>query len=57
MNSCHCEIPQGSKQSRIGGDVYQTSLSKEDEETLKQTLQNDQISEAADEALEEELKE
>ena len=42
--------------AQFGGDVYQTSLSKEVEETLKQALQNDQISEAADEALEEELK-
>jgi uncharacterized membrane protein len=42
--------------AQFGGEVYQTSLSKEDEETLKQALQNDQISEAADESLEEDLK-
>lgn len=42
--------------AKFGGTVYQTSLSKEDEETLKQALEHDQISDAAMESLDEDLK-
>jgi uncharacterized membrane protein len=35
----------------FGGEVYQTSLSQEDEEKLKQALQNDNVSAAADEMV------
>jgi uncharacterized membrane protein len=41
--------------SKLGGTVYQTSLSTEDEETLKQALEHEQISDAAKESLDEEL--
>ena len=41
--------------SKLGGTVYQTSLSTEDEETLKQALEHEQISNAAMEALDEDL--
>ena len=35
-----------------GGHVFQTSLSKEDEEKLKQALSHDQVAASADESLE-----
>ena len=41
--------------SKLGGTVYQTSLSAEDEETLKQALEHEQISDAAKESLDEGL--
>jgi uncharacterized membrane protein len=37
---------------QFGGNVYQTSLSKEDEEKLKKALENDDVSAAADEMVE-----
>jgi uncharacterized membrane protein len=42
--------------AEFGGEVYQTSLSKEDEQTLKDALSHDQIKSAAHETLDEELK-
>lgn len=42
--------------AKFGGTVFQTSLSKEDEETLKQALEHDQLNEAAMESLDEDLK-
>ena len=36
----------------FGGTVYQTSLSKEDEENLKQVLEHENVSAAAGEMLE-----
>jgi uncharacterized membrane protein len=38
--------------SQFGGDVYQTSLSKEDEEKLKKALEHEDVSAAADEMVE-----
>ena len=38
--------------SAFGGQVYQTSLSKEDEEKLKQALEHDNVSAAAEEMVE-----
>jgi uncharacterized membrane protein len=38
--------------SQFGGDVYQTSLSKEDEENLKKALEHGDVSAAADEMVE-----
>lgn len=38
--------------SKLGGTVYQTSLSKEDEETLKKSLEHDKMSDAAQDSLE-----
>ena len=37
---------------QFGGEVYQTSLSKEDEETLRRVLAHEDVSAAAEEALE-----
>jgi uncharacterized membrane protein len=37
---------------KYGGEVYQTSLSKEDEEKLKQALEHPQVKDAADETVE-----
>lgn len=37
--------------SKFGGEVYQTSLSKEDEEKLKKALEHDKVSDAADEMV------
>jgi uncharacterized membrane protein len=37
---------------QFGGEVYQTSLSKEDEETLRKVLAHEDVSAAAEEALE-----
>ena len=37
---------------QFGGEVYQTSLSKEDEEYLKQVLEHENVSAAAEEMLE-----
>jgi uncharacterized membrane protein len=37
--------------SKFGGKVYQTSLSKEDEEKLKKALENTSVSDAADEMV------
>ena len=37
--------------SKFGGEVYQTSLSKEDEETLKKALEHDKVADAADEMV------
>ena len=37
---------------KFGGDVYQTSLSNEDEEKLKQALGHEQVKDSADEMLE-----
>ena len=37
---------------QFGGDVYQTSLSKEDEEKLKKALEHDDVKAAADEMVE-----
>jgi uncharacterized membrane protein len=37
--------------AKFGGEVYQTSLSKEDEEKLKKALEHDKVSDAADETL------
>ena len=42
--------------AKFGGTVYQTSLSYDDEETLKKALEHEQISAAAQESLEEDLK-
>ena len=38
--------------SAFGGEVYQTSLSKEDEEKLKKALEHENVSAAADEMVE-----
>ena len=38
--------------SEFGGEVYQTSLSKEDEETLKKALEHEQVGAAANEMVE-----
>jgi uncharacterized membrane protein len=38
--------------SAFGGEVYQTSLSKEDEEKLKKALEHEHVSAAADEMVE-----
>lgn len=38
--------------SKFGGDVYQTSLSNEDEEKLKKALEHDNVKAAADEMVE-----
>ena len=38
--------------SEFGGEVYQTSLSKEDEEKLKKALEHENVSAAADEMVE-----
>ena len=38
--------------SKFGGDVYQTSLSQEDEEKLKMALEHEQVSDAAEDNLE-----
>ena len=38
--------------SKFGGEVYQTSLSKEDEEKLKKALEHENVSDAADEMVE-----
>ena len=37
---------------KFGGNVYQTSLSQEDEDKLKQALEHDQVKDAADEMVE-----
>ena len=37
--------------SQFGGDVYQTSLSKEDQEKLKKALEHKDVSAAADEMV------
>jgi uncharacterized membrane protein len=37
--------------SAFGGEVYQTSLSKEDEEKLKKALEHDSVSDAAAEMV------
>ena len=37
--------------SEFGGEVYQTSLSKEDEEKLRKALEHDKVSDAADEMV------
>ena len=42
--------------AKFGGTVYQTSLSNEDEQTLKQALEHEDVSAAAQESLAEELK-
>ncbi len=42
--------------AKFGGTVYQTSLSNEDEATLKQALEHEDISKAAQASLDEELK-
>ncbi|MFN2177729.1 MAG: DUF1269 domain-containing protein [Anaerolineales bacterium] len=42
--------------AKFGGTVYQTSLSNEDEETLKKALEHDQVSQAAMETLDQDLK-
>jgi uncharacterized membrane protein len=42
--------------AKFGGTVYQTSLSNEDEATLKQALEHEDISKAAQESLDEDLK-
>ena len=42
--------------AKFGGTVYQTPLSKDDEATLKEALNHEQISEAAKESLSEDLK-
>ena len=42
--------------AKFGGTVYQTSLSKEDEETLKEALSHEDISQAAEESLADDLK-
>ena len=42
--------------AEFGGEVYQTSLSNEDEQTLKDALNHEQISAAAQETLDEDLK-
>jgi uncharacterized membrane protein len=36
---------------KFGGDVYQTSLSNEDEEKLKKALEHDNVKDAAHDAL------
>ena len=36
---------------KFGGNVYQTSLSQEDEDKLKQALGHDQVKDAADEMM------
>jgi uncharacterized membrane protein len=41
--------------AKFGGTVYQTSLSYEDEETLKKALEHEDVSAAAQESLAEEL--
>ena len=38
--------------SQFGGEVYQTSLSNEDEDTLKKALEHENVSAAADELVE-----
>jgi uncharacterized membrane protein len=38
--------------SQFGGDVYQTSLSREDEEKLRKALEHEDVSAAADEMVE-----
>jgi uncharacterized membrane protein len=38
--------------SAFGGEVYQTPLSKEDEEKLKKALDHEHVSAAADEMVE-----
>lgn len=43
--------------AEFSGEVYQTSLSKEDEQTLKEALSHEQVSAAAEETLDEDLKE
>jgi uncharacterized membrane protein len=42
--------------AKFGGTVYQTSLSNEDEATLKQALEHEDVSAAAQESLDEDLK-
>lgn len=42
--------------AKFGGKVYQTSLSNEDEETLKKALEHEDVNAAAQESLAEELK-
>jgi uncharacterized membrane protein len=42
--------------AKFGGTVFQTSLSTEDEETLKKALEHDDVKAAAHESLAEELK-
>jgi uncharacterized membrane protein len=42
--------------AKLGGTVYQTSLSYEDEETLKQALEHEDVSKAAEASLHEDLK-
>ena len=42
--------------AKFGGTVYQTSLSDEDEDTLKKALENEDISKAAEASLDEDLK-
>ena len=39
---------------KFGGDVYQTSLSNEDEEKLKKALEHDNVKDAAHDSLEQE---
>ena len=47
------EIPVGTPMAPtwMGGHVFQTSLSKEDEESLRQALEHDKVQEAAQESL------
>jgi uncharacterized membrane protein len=42
--------------AKLGGTVFQTSLSYEDEETLKKALEHEDISNAAEASLAEDLK-
>ena len=42
--------------AKFGGTVYQTSLSNEDEETLKKALEHEDVSKAAEASLDEDLK-
>lgn len=42
--------------AKFGGNVYQTSLSYEDEDTLKKALEHEDVNAAAQESLDEDLK-